>query len=87
MTNLGIISSCLLFLFHNRTRVMVSVLKLTSTSGSFLILEFDPVKYSCLVNFTGIDDVSKQNFIVMVIPDMLNEKMKFLCKTCIICEF
>ena len=82
MTNLGIISSCLLFLFHNKT-----CKKLTSTSGSFLILEFDPVKYSCLVNFTGIDDVSKQNFIVMVIPDMLNEKMKFLCKTCIICEF
>lgn len=79
MTNSGIISSCLLFLFHNKTCVMASVFmackKLTSTSGSFLILEFDPVKYSCLVNFTGIDDVSKQNFIVMVIPDMLNEKM------------
>ena len=79
MTNLGIISSCLLFLFHNKTCVMASVFmackKLTSTSGSFLILEFDPVKYSCLVNFTGIDDVSKQNFIVMVIPDVLNEKM------------
>ena len=78
MTNLGIISSCLLFLFQNKTCVMASVFmackKLTSTSGSFLILEFDPVKYSCLVNFTGIDDVSKH---VMVIPDVLNEKMQF----------
>ena len=78
MTNSGIISSRLLFLFQNKTcviSVFVACKKLTSTSGSFLILEFDPVKYSCLVNFTGIDDVSKQNFIVMVIPDMLNEKM------------
>ena len=53
----------------------VACKKFSSTSGSFLILEFDPIKYSCLVNFTGIDDVSKQNFIVMVIPDVLNEKM------------